>query len=225
MRAFSSGAHGSLIGRPDDLGVRSLNFSHAGMALLLIAVLSAGDLLGTALPLREGASPSPTGEPTPQATARGVPQSDVSGADIDRLPRYPGSIRSEYDTSVDARHRLTAVEFLVDAALDDVRTFYERAIAEHGWQRADIGFSGGEWTYLLVDGATEALVELEVSVGLVEIDLHLSEPIEPPASEGTPMPTAAPPPPPPAPAPPPPPDDDDGEGDDGSDDGDGESDG
>lgn len=205
-----------------------INVSRAPLAVLIAAVLLGGIALGTALPSLgddPSSSASPTGIASPNAT--GLPAADVPGEELARLPRYPASVRSEFSVSVDERYRLTAVEYLADASLDAVRAFYQGVIAEHGWQRADIGYSAGEWTYVLVDGATEALIEIEVTGGVVEIDLHISEPV--PAVPATPTPVPATPAPPPAqPAPPPPGDDDDDDGaDDGDDSGDddGESDG
>lgn len=200
-------------------GVSSINLSRAGLGLLVAVVLLGGIVLGSTIPTL-GDTTNGTPSPTPAAESPGttaMPRADVAGEDLARLPRYPGSVRSEYSVSVDDRYRLTAVEFLVDAPLDVVRTFYQGVIAEHDWERADIGYAAGEWTYVLVDGTTEALIEIEITGGLVEIDLQISEPIERPSAEPTPAPTAAPP---PAQPPRPPPDDDDDD-DDG---GDGDSD-
>ena len=197
----------------------SINGSRAALAVLIAAVLLGGIALGTTLPSLADApvrSPSPIESASPSAPA--LPAADVPGEDLARLPRYPGSVRSEFSVSVDERYRLTAVEYLADASLDAVRAFYQGVIAEHGWERADIGYSQGEWTYVLVDGATEALIEIEVTGGVVEIDLHISEPVAPAPAERTPAPTPAPPPAQPAPPPPEDDDDDDGAGDDDSDD-------
>ena len=192
--------------------VSSINLSRASLALLVAAVLLGGFLLGSTLPEladRTRATPSPTAvAASPGATAR--PTADVAGEDLARLPRYPGSVRSEFAITVDERYRLTAVEFLADESLDAVRAFYQGVIAQHGWQRADIGYSAGEWTYVLVDGSTEALIEIEELGGLVEIDLQVSEPIAsqtptPEPAQPAPTPTIAP----VAPPPPPPGDDDD----------------
>ena len=149
----------------------------------------------------------------------------VPGEALERLPRYPGSVRTEYEVSIDDRYRLIAVEYFADATVDEVRLFYQGVIEEHGWERADIQYTGGEWTYVLVDGSVEALVEIEVTRGHVEIDLQVSAPIAAatpgdspsPTPEPTRQPQATPP-----PAPPPPSDDDD---DDDDDDGDSDDDG
>jgi hypothetical protein len=226
MRGFSSGPHRTLIVGLDHSGVRSINLSRASLALLVAAVLLGGFVLGSTLPTL-GENPEATSSPSASAVSPGeggLPMADVPGEDLERLPRYPGSVRSEFGVTMDERYRLTTVEFLADAPLDEVRSFYQGVIADQRWQRADIDFSGGEWTYILVDGAIEALIELEIAAGLVEIDLHISEPIPAPSADPTPAPTTAPPPPQPAPAPPDDDDDDDDDGDGGSDD-DGETDG
>lgn len=195
-------------------------------AVLLGAVLLGGIALGTTLPsLADAPVASPSSTESASPSARDIPAADVIGEDLARLPRFPGSVRSEFSISVDERYRLTAVEYLADASIDAVRAFYQGVIAEHGWERADIGYSRGEWTYVLVDGATEALIEIEVTGGVVEIDLHISEPVPAAPAERTPAPaTPAPPPSQPAPPPPEDDDDDDGAGDDDSDDGGGSDD-
>lgn len=202
--------------------MRSADLSRVSLALLVVAVLLGGVVLGSALPaMGDNAAATPTPAvvattPSPQAS---LPTADVAGEDLARLPRYPGSVRSDFFVSTDDRYRLTAAEFMADATMDEVRAFYQGVIVEHGWERADIGYSGDEWTYVLVDGGTEALIEIEITGGLVEIDLQISEPIEPPAPEPTPAPTTAPTAapipaaPPPQPAPPPPGDDDDDDDD------------
>lgn len=195
------------------LVVNSVSLSRAALAVLIIALLIGGAVLGGAVTAFGEArlTPSPSASPSPSATARpALPTTDAPGEDIDRLPRYPGSVRTEYEIITDDRYRLTVTEYFADATIDEVRAFYQGVIHDHGWTRADIGYAGGEWTYVLVDGSTEALIEIEMSRGYVEIDLQISERIatpsespEPspePSRRPTPVPTAAPPPPPPAPA-------------------------
>jgi hypothetical protein len=194
--------------------------SRATLALLIGAVLIGGAMLGsvvTSAISRGQPSPSviPTVSVAPSAAA--LPRTDVDGDDFERLPRYPGSVRTEFAVSTDDGFRLTAVEYLADADLADVRRFYQDVIAEQEWQRADIDYAAGEWTYLIVDGGTEALVEIEVSGGFVEIDLQVSSPVASPtprpAPQTTPTPVST-----PQPPAPPPPGDDDGDDDDDSDD-------
>lgn len=203
--------------------------SRGPLALVLAGVLIGGVVLGSAVTaFGQGlAGPTSTATPTPVPTSSSarLPDADVDGEDLDRLPRYRGAVRTEYETSRDDRFRLTAVEYLADASVEDVRAFYQEVMDEHGWDRADVNYAAGEWTYVLVDGRIEALVEIEEWNGLIEIDLQVSEPTEtssPEPSSPSPTPTPAPVAPPPGqPAPPPPSDDDDdGDDDDGDDDGD-----
>jgi hypothetical protein len=200
----------------------AIRLSRAALALLIGAGLVGGILLGSVVtafvPPEAATSQAPT---TPEASAStaSLPGSDVSGEDFARLPRYPGSVRTEYELTRDDAFRLTAVEYFADHDLDAVRGFYQTVISEHGWQRADITYSGGEWTYLLVDGGTDALIELEVTRGFVEIDIQVSEPIGSPEPSPAPTPRPNQPAATPPPAPAPPDEDDEGE-DDGADDGD-----
>ncbi len=202
----------------EDVAVNATGLSRIALAFLILGVLVGGIALGRVVTaITQPVRPMSTATPTPSSSAPaiGLPVSDVPGEDLERLPRYPGSVRTEYEISVDERYRLRITEFMVDAPLEEVRLFYQAVIDDHGWEIADIGYTGGEWTYVLVDGRTEALIELEVTSRYAEIDLQVSRPIttpEPtptpePTSEPTAQPTARP------PAPPPPPTDDDDDDD------------
>lgn len=138
----------------------------------VIGFIAGGGTQGNA----EGES-SPTPVAAASRTPSSLPAADVPGEDIARLPRYPGSVRTEFGIDEDDAWRTTSVELLADATLDEVRAFYQNVMVDEGWQRADISFSGGEWTYVLVDGRLEAVIELEELDGLVEIDLQLGEPV------------------------------------------------
>lgn len=205
--------------------MRTINLARGGLAVLfVVVVLISGAVLGSTLPtLTSAPSPVPSASAPDTTPVEGVlPAVDVPGEDLARLPRYPGSVRSDFAVSLSDGYRLTATEFLTDAALDDVRSFYQQVTVEYGWQRADIGYTAGEWTYVLVDGRTEALVKIEAAGGLVEIDLQISAPIETPPAEPTPVPVTPPQPAPPASNRPADDDDDDddaGDGDDTDDDG------
>jgi hypothetical protein len=200
--------------------VQSVSFSRGALALIVVVAMLGGAIAGSLA--TELGSDGPTMTPalpaSPPPSSAALPAADAPGEDLARLPRYPGSVRSAYEVVRDDVYRLKAAEYLALASVDDVRAFYQGVIAEHGWQRADIGFSHGEWAYVLVDGSVEALIEIEEFGDLVEIDLQLSEPLRRPARTPAPTPTA--PPQQPPPPPPPPPDDDDGDddGDDGTDD-------
>jgi hypothetical protein len=136
------------------------------------------------------ATPSPTAParivapPSASATATTearLPVADAPGEDLDRLPRYPGSIRTAYEISRDAVLRSIVSVYLAEGSVDEVRAYYQGVIVEHGWERADIDVDGGEWTYVLINGSAEAMIHLRAVDGLVEIALSLSEPHAPPA--------------------------------------------
>ncbi len=103
-------------------------------------------------------------------------RSDVTGADISTIPRYPGSVRVEYRRSVDQRLLNTEVEYVVAADLAPVHDFYREIFRAHRWLVADLGFSQGEWTFFLVEAEREAVIEIESRGELVEVEIELSEP-------------------------------------------------
>lgn len=214
------------MGEAEDTSVTSIGLSRTFLALLLVTVVIGGVVLGRAVMGVVSGSPTPSATATATATPTPaiMPAVDADGEDFERLPRYPGSVRTEYRIILDDGYRLTTTEYLADADLDTVRLFYRSVMAEHGWDRADISYEDGEWMYVLVDGQTEALIELEDADGLTEIDLQVSEPAASPTPEPTPEPTSQPTPeatraPTPPPVPTPSDDDDDGDPDDGGDSG------
>jgi hypothetical protein len=163
--------------------------SRAASGLLLAAVLIGGMVIGSALtgwPSRAMpmSTPPPTLEPP---RVRRLPASDVPGEDLARLPRFPDAVRTGHSAGLDDLHHLTEVSYLAAAELDDVRAFYRRVIGEHGWQRADLDLAGGEWVYILLDGATEAVIAMREAGELVEIELELSEPVVTPSPTPAPM--------------------------------------
>ena len=103
---------------------------------------------------------------------------DVTGADIEGLPRYPGSVRVEYQNLIVGDFLETEVEYVVATELGPVHDFYREVFKEEGWIVADIGIYQGEWTFFVVSGEREANVELEARQSLVEIEIELSEPLE-----------------------------------------------
>jgi hypothetical protein len=233
MRVFSSGPHPRfialrqprLVRRPNPAPARPVPASQAPLVggILLGAALFFGVAVFLALPrlTMMGQEPdassmsTPMATPSPTPTEATPPAVDVAGEDLVALPRYPGSVRSDYEVAVDEHYRLTVVEYLAEGVIDDVRAFYHGVIAAHGWERADIGFAEGEWSYSLVDGSTLALIEIEEAGGLIEIDLQISEALIVATPAPVPSATDAPLPPPPPPAPPPlPPGDDDDDDDD-----------
>lgn len=108
-----------------------------------------------------------------------LPRQDVTGADIEGLPRFPGSVRVEYESVIVGDLLETEVEYVVAAKLDEVHDFYRSVFDEEGWTVADLGIYQGEWTFFVVSREREAIVELEARQSLVEVEIELSEPVAP----------------------------------------------
>jgi hypothetical protein len=182
------------------------------MAIVGIAILvggfSAGRLIGqlAAVPPEPQASPSASLEPIE------LPEVDRPGRDIARLPRYPGSVRIEYDRRVRAAAVVIRVAYAARAARSDVRSFYADVFRENGWEIVDLDFSGNTWSFDVEQGRLRATVELSSDDAVVRVRMELVR-----SAPQAPDPTPQEPEQPPQPATPPP-DDDDDEGDDDDDD-------
>lgn len=168
-----------------------MRISPTTLALLLVAVAAIGLVAG-----RMVAADDPGGEATlasPQATLDDepilpltLPVEDSAGTDLPSLPRYPGSIRTEWHEDVRAETREVDLEYLIRGSIDEVRTFYRGVFSRHDWQVIDVELAYGELRYILTDGTRDGVVELESRAGgVVEIDLHLLEPL---ASTSAPLP-------------------------------------
>ena len=122
------------------------------------------------------------GEDSSEALASSLPSEDVPGADIPRLPRYPGSVRVEYEREEIDDLVETRVAYGATApSLDAVREFYRDTFREEDWSVENAEFSEGTWTFLVTQGQREALIEFETRAGsrggLVDIRIELSEPL------------------------------------------------
>lgn len=106
-----------------------------------------------------------------------MPINDVTGADVDGLPRFPGAVRVEYRHVMIGDLIETEVEYVAAAELDAVHDYYRRLFDEEGWTVADLGIYQGEWTFFIVSGEREAIVELEARQSLVEVEIEMSEPV------------------------------------------------
>jgi hypothetical protein len=127
-------------------------------------------------------SPSPVKSSPPdrivEASEEGLYSADeVEGHDFDGLPRYPDSRLVEYRQTIGEEIIETEVEYVVVADFTDVHHFYREVFDREGWSVADLGIYQGEWTFFVVHGTREALVEIETRATLVEIEIELSEPI------------------------------------------------
>ena len=125
-----------------------------------------------------------------------LPADDVPGKDISDLPRYPGSVRVEYERKVQDPLVFTRIRYLSRARLDVIRGFYRGVFRAEGWKVANVEFSGGEWTFLVVRGEREAEVRIEPhSRGVTRVDIELSVPLpeKKPAPKESPQQREAPP--------------------------------
>ena len=110
--------------------------------------------------------------------ARSLPADDVAGKDIPDLPRYPHSVRVEYERKTQDLLVFTRVRYLSRAKLDVVRGFYRGVFRGQGWKVANAEFSEGEWTFLVVDGKREADIEIEPhGREVTRVDIEVSEPL------------------------------------------------
>jgi hypothetical protein len=101
---------------------------------------------------------------------------DVPGDDIPGLPRFPGSTRVEYRQALVGDLLETEAEYVVAGDMDPVYGFYRQVFDDEGWTVADLGIYQGEWTFFVISGEREALVEIESRGTLIEVEIELSEP-------------------------------------------------
>ena len=151
------------------------------LVILAIALFLAGFLAGRMVTVRQQAAENEVQIALPApvlAEDEAMPTRDVTGADVDGLPRYPGAVRVGYRQVAVGDLLETEVEYVVAGELDEVHDFYRQVFDEEEWIVADLGIYQGEWTFFVVSGEREAVVELEVRLSLVEIEIELSEPVE-----------------------------------------------
>ena len=146
-------------------------------ALLLIPVSFAAGSVVTTSQLATDCEASLHPIPAVQAVdPPALPELDAPGADIVELPRYPGAVRVEYRQTYKDSLVVTEVEYVVSAELEPIHDFYRNVFDKGGWSVADLGFYQGEWTFFVIAGSREALVEIEARGSLVEVEIELSEP-------------------------------------------------
>ena len=157
-------------------------------ALTLILILAGSAVGYTLIRLWPEVPPVPglvMGE-EPQTLATPPPSEDVPGEDIPGLPRYPGSVRDEYEREEADALVVTNVGYVAAvSSLDTIREFYRDTFREEEWSVANAEFSEGRWSFLVTQDEREALVDFGTRPGsrggLIEIRFKLSEP--PPEEE------------------------------------------
>ncbi len=103
---------------------------------------------------------------------------DVPGKDVLDLSRYPGSVRVEYEHEEQDLLRFTRVRYLSHAGGDVIRAFYRGVFRAEGWKVANVEFSKGEWTFLVVQGEREAEVRIGAHRrGVTMVVIESSEPL------------------------------------------------
>jgi hypothetical protein len=141
-------------------------------------------------------------DPVPAAS---LPSEDTPGRDAPDLPRYPDSVRVEYERKELDALILTRARYLSAEKVDTVRGFYRGVFRSEDWKVANAEFSDHEWTFLVVKGELEAEIEVRAHATGSETDMRLSAPrsseqtnkeaaseASPPEREAAPEPTASP---------------------------------
>jgi hypothetical protein len=103
--------------------------------------------------------------------------SEMPGQEVAGLPRYEGSVRSEYRQHPYGNLTLTEAEYLNEAPVAKVRNHYEGAFQREGWTVVDTEFLHGEWTFTIARGERMGSVEIERIDGVTEIEIELTEPL------------------------------------------------
>jgi hypothetical protein len=165
--------------------------------LTLVVVAIGASLVLTRQPFQSVSSTHPENTTISKRTtasntkpAMSLPAEDVPGKDVPDLPRYPRSVRVEYERKGQDRLVFTTVRYLSRAKLDTIRGFYRGVFRAKNWTVANAEFSEGEWTFLVVHGHREAQVRIEPhGRGITRVDVVLSEslPKKKPASKQIPQ--------------------------------------
>lgn len=133
---------------------------------------------------RSGVAPSQETTSSPQTVdsqnvkaAAPLPSEDVPGRVVPDLPRYPDSVRVEYERDQHDALILTRARYLCAENLDAVRGFYRGVFRTEDWRVANAEFSDGEWNFLAVKGEREAEIEVRPHGAGVEAEVRMSEPL------------------------------------------------
>jgi hypothetical protein len=153
--------------------------------ILVVAGFLAGWLLNSQRPERftevdspGRTTPSEQTSPRPQEPATRIPSEDVPGGEISNLPRYPGSVRVEYERAQQDGLKIIRVKYLTRDELDAVRGFYRGVFRGEGWKVANVEFTKDQWTFLVLHGERETNIKIEpYGRGATRVDLAFSEPL------------------------------------------------
>ncbi|MEF8894392.1 hypothetical protein, partial [Halodesulfurarchaeum sp.] len=107
------------------------------------------------------------------------PQSDVEGEDHPDVPRYPGSVRIDHYYMEVSDQAVLENTYLAEATVDEVGTFYDETLPEHGWTIEVEGIEDGEHKRFAVKEDMQLIVTWEASNeydGYIEIFTEVSFP-------------------------------------------------
>jgi hypothetical protein len=105
-----------------------------------------------------------------------LPAHDAPGQEIPGLPRFPGSVRVDFDRQAAGGVVVTDADYLTGARLAEVHRFYRAGLSRHGWRVANVSFVRGEWSFLALRGRTEAVLQIATRGPLVEVDIEQRRP-------------------------------------------------
>lgn len=145
------------------------------LVVAAIALVLAGFCAGWLLSPRQLGDASPEST-TPQATVPTMPQEDAPGADVPDMPRYPDSIRAEYERERLEDFVATDIEYVTTDDPAAVREFYREVFRTEGWAEADVGVVLGEFYYFVTKGEREVVVEIEERPEFTEIEIEETKP-------------------------------------------------
>ena len=132
----------------------------------------------SAIQLEDEAAVTERTAPSNTKPKTSLPAEDVPGRDVPELPRYPNSVRVEYERKEQDLLVFTRVRYLSHARVDVIRGYYRGVFRAEGWKVANVEFSEGEWNFLVVHGEREATIEIEPhGRDATRIDIVLSEPL------------------------------------------------
>jgi hypothetical protein len=132
----------------------------------------------SAIQLEDEAAVTERSTPSDTKSKTSLPAEDAPGRDVPELPRYPNSIRVEYERKEQDLLVFTRVRYLSHGRVDVIRGFYRGVFRAEGWKVANVEFSEGEWSFLVVHGEREGTIEFEpYGRDVTRIDIVLSEPL------------------------------------------------
>lgn len=145
-------------------------FTMAGVVVWIFAAIGALSIARAV-----GSDPQAVSPTAESMLARAA--SDVPGNDLAGLPRYEGSMRTEYRLAVWEDLAITEVEYRAADELEPVRAHYHRAFRDGGWTIESREHVHGEWIYELSSGDRTVELEIERVEGVTEVEIESTEPL------------------------------------------------